>query len=89
MILTHFSLLTLLFTCLQLSRCQHGGKYARHDMRDDKNIRGSDESDPKFRYLFCGKTKHGQWLTEDEAMVEQSKGWLGRIPLSFCAMDRA
>ena len=52
MIRTRFSPLSLLLTCPQLSGCQHGGQDARHDMNEDKNVKGSDASDPSVPFLF-------------------------------------
>ena len=32
-------------------------KHARHDMREDKNFKGTDPSETTAQYLYCGRGK--------------------------------
>ena len=33
-------------------------KHARHDMREDKNFKGTDASETTAQYLYCGQAPH-------------------------------
>ena len=35
-------------------------KHARHDMREDKNFKGTDPSETTAQYLYCGYS-YQQW----------------------------
>ena len=60
-------------------------KHARHDMREDKNFKGTDPSETTAQYLYCAATLCHICMTDFFPKLTVHEAWMRKMRKHFKA----